>query len=746
MSVPAQGVFRNNAKAIGCACALALVATLAFADPIIRPEPKLPPALPSIDAPAFPDRIERFVPQRQATTADDDRREAMTLFGIGRLLEQRGDAVGAITKYERAFRLDPKSPAILDAIVQATVARKRLAEAARYAEKITLSHAQTVDAGALLQVAAYVAENGQAEEAIRLFEIVLEIRRNEPTVLGDAVLWVEMARLYRDIDKPEKSAEFFRRVAELFDNPKKQGLNEDALKRIVQVEPNLWLLMGDAFLAAKRPDDAAKALAKARAGKTKILLERFDRARLAAARGQSKEALAELEGCLKPEIASQGAEPYELLAELLKKLNREGELLSRLEKLRDAQPDNHTLGYFLAGQYFDRHRFADAESLYQTLLKKDPVAGGYRKLAEIYRETGDNNRLIEILGDVAEKTLGLEVLEKTTRPIRKDPAKMNAMIESARRLRREKKPLGFGPCFGMGLLTLEDGRLEAAGEFFEAATAADEKRTPDVCLPWGVGLLACDQAAESVRIFQRAIDSQPNSKGSVGFYFYVSGALTLLDRFDDALKAAEKASSLGNAAPRFLARPAMVLYSAKRYREATEAYSKIVAKFKNNYSDDARQVVRESKLILSHLVSLEKKDAEAEEWLEQVLDEFPDDISAMNDLGYLWTERGYRLDRALKMIEKAVKEEPENGAYRDSLGWAYFKLGRHAEAVAELEKAVAAEKPDPTLFDHLGDAYKAVGKHDQAKEAWRKAVQLFRKEKEADKAKQTEQKINQPLK
>jgi len=76
-----------------------------------------------------------------------------------------------------------------------------------------------------------------------------------------------------------------------------------------------------------------------------------------------------------------------------------------------------------------------------------------------------------------------------------------------------------------------------------------------------------------------------------------------------------------------------------------------------------------------------------------VLEQFPDDEGALNDLGYLWADQNQHLERAKRMIEKAVAGEPENMAYRDSLGWVLSAWGSGPEAIAELEKAVAARSP-----------------------------------------------------
>ena len=113
-----------------------------------------------------------------------------------------------------------------------------------------------------------------------------------------------------------------------------------------------------------------------------------------------------------------------------------------------------------------------------------------------------------------------------------------------------------------------------------------------------------------------------------------------------------------------------------------------------------------------------------------MLDEYPEDAAALNELGYLWADQGVHLDRALEMIRKAVAAEPDNAAYRDSLGWVLYRLGRGEEAVAELQKAAAGKDPDGEILDHLGDALAKIGRADKADEAWRRTAAAFRKAKE----------------
>ena len=82
------------------------------------------------------------------------------------------------------------------------------------------------------------------------------------------------------------------------------------------------------------------------------------------------------------------------------------------------------------------------------------------------------------------------------------------------------------------------------------------------------------------------------------------------------------------------------------------------------------------------------------------------------------------MEQAEQMIAKALKAEPENVAYLDSMGWVLFKLGKYAEAVPHLEKAVGKlSGGDDTIWDHLGDVYDRLQQPAKALEAWKKALE-----------------------
>lgn len=102
----------------------------------------------------------------------------------------------------------------------------------------------------------------------------------------------------------------------------------------------------------------------------------------------------------------------------------------------------------------------------------------------------------------------------------------------------------------------------------------------------------------------------------------------------------------------------------------------------------------------------------------------PDQPQVLNYLGYSWVDQGINLKPALDMIEKAVAAAPNDGYIIDSLGWAFYRLGRYDEAVEALEQAVQLRPNDPEINDHLGDAYWRAGRKLEARFQWTVAAHV----------------------
>lgn len=112
----------------------------------------------------------------------------------------------------------------------------------------------------------------------------------------------------------------------------------------------------------------------------------------------------------------------------------------------------------------------------------------------------------------------------------------------------------------------------------------------------------------------------------------------------------------------------------------------------------------------------------AEADLQHALTLSPDQPQVLNYLAYSWVDQDRRLPEALAMLEKARAGSPYDGYIVDSVGWAYYRLGRYPEAAKTLEDAVLLVPADPTINDHLGDAYWRVGKKLDAQFQWDHAL------------------------
>ncbi|MEZ5770862.1 tetratricopeptide repeat protein [Defluviimonas denitrificans] len=122
----------------------------------------------------------------------------------------------------------------------------------------------------------------------------------------------------------------------------------------------------------------------------------------------------------------------------------------------------------------------------------------------------------------------------------------------------------------------------------------------------------------------------------------------------------------------------------------------------------------------------------AEVDFKKALELYPDQPSVLNYLGYSYIDRNENLDDALKMIEKAAAERPDDGAIIDSLGWGLYRLGRYDEAVTQMEHAVELMPVDAVVNDHLGDVYWAVGRTREAEFQWRRALSFAEDSMDAD--------------
>ena len=129
--------------------------------------------------------------------------------------------------------------------------------------------------------------------------------------------------------------------------------------------------------------------------------------------------------------------------------------------------------------------------------------------------------------------------------------------------------------------------------------------------------------------------------------------------------------------------------------------------------------------LLGSIYERQKKFDLAEEQFKRVLEMNPFNSGAANYLGYMLADRGVRLEESVRYIQKALQMEPKNGAYLDSLGWAYFKMSKYSLAEIHLEEAARRVSRDPTIHEHLGYLYYRTGRTERARDAWRRALETW---------------------
>ena len=222
---------------------------------------------------------------------------------------------------------------------------------------------------------------------------------------------------------------------------------------------------------------------------------------------------------------------------------------------------------------------------------------------------------------------------------------------------------------------------------------------------------------------KEAVQKLPNDRG---LKMVLASQLADTGQADTAIEQV-KALLKGNADDREVYVALSQMYTRlKRWNEAEQAINK--AEQLSTKPEDKTYAV----FVKGSVYEREKKYEQAEEAFKQVLNSDPQNAVALNYLGYMLADRGVRLDEALNYVKKAIDLDPANGAYLDSLGWAYYKLGKYDLAEQNLSKAVQRTPNDPTVQDHLGDVYQKVGRWKQAAAHWERALNEYNRSVSAD--------------
>jgi tetratricopeptide (TPR) repeat protein len=157
----------------------------------------------------------------------------------------------------------------------------------------------------------------------------------------------------------------------------------------------------------------------------------------------------------------------------------------------------------------------------------------------------------------------------------------------------------------------------------------------------------------------------------------------------------------------------LALLQLKRHDEAIAVYKNAIAASPDDTS-----------MLFQFGAALDRagRRADAQKIFRDLIAKDADDANALNYLGYMLAEQGTSLDEAVSLIERALKIDPDNPSYLDSLGWAYFQQGKIDLADKPLTAAADRLPKNSVIQDHLGDLRLKQNRRAEAVEAWRRAL------------------------
>jgi tetratricopeptide (TPR) repeat protein len=617
------------------------------------------------------------------------RGEAYSDFMLGALAERQYESSGkaedaqqAIDCYKKALTLDT-DPAITERLAEVYAESQRLTEAIQLANSALQQDPNNLAAHRLLariyvhQLADATDNDAQKETIASAVTELQAVQRLDPTDI-ESQLW--LARLYGFQNQPQREEEQLRGI--LSHSPD----NEGALEQLSQL-----------YLEEGRPQDAIALLHDA---------------------------------------ASATDDPalYDLLGNAYSKTNDDAKAQAAFARAVALDPEEASHRRGLANAMLANSDYPGALEQFQKLSQMEPEnAQDYLRISQIYRH-------------------------------------MNQLDKSEAALMQAKKyaPGDLEVLYNEALLYEAQGRYKDAIEVLSDAIAG-VKAQHDAGQPvpsalsilyeqLGMAHRSAGDYSSAERTFQEMEQLGPASKKQ--------GELLLIDTYrasgdiQHALAEAQKARAADTNDTHLAVEYAMLLGDNSQVDEATkvlrglgtngqldrETYLELaqVEDRGKRYSDAERDA--NSALGLSHdpsdkegawfllgsIYNDQKNYGQAEEMFRKSLAVNPHDAEVLNDYGYMLVDRGVRLDEAITMLHSAVTQDPTNGAYLDSLGWAYFKQDNLPEAQQYLQQAISHDSTDPTILSHLGDVYAKMGQSDRAEQTWERALACWQRALPAD--------------
>ncbi len=674
-----------------------------------------------------------FEPLRPQTVEGQKLVEARARFMTGELYLQREQYKKALAEFEKASSLDPSNPQIYRSIMETAL---HLGDTAKVVESALKAVELAPDDYELLrQLASEMVKENKAAEAISY----LEKARNSPKLDKKSAFYVlinrDLGSIYKAIGEFDKAADCFEVVLTAMLKPTDFGLDSQTRQELQKNRTSSYEELGLTFLRAKRIDKAAQALElalKERKGKASAV--NYLLAQVYFEQGDAQKALTQLDLFLTTQLR-RGKAPYQLLAAILEKLGQSETLLDRLEKLAELDPRNRDVQFFLAEAYSAKDQFDKAEAIYRKSLEDAVSSEAHLGLARVYRKQNKPKELLESLARAFERANNdqeavSQIFEVELKAIAADSKLFDALMAVLREQTKDTaRKEHFSSAFVLASIAASNEKTAEALELYDIALKANPSAAERVYLAKAEVLVQAKRYADAADVYQLAL-ANPLAQGRrPDIYYRLSRVLAFAGKTKEALEAVDQLGQLvqpGLALVLF--QRAWIHYYAHNWDEARKGFEELIAKH-----PDGGELTHRARTSLSNVYVQLGDLKKGEEILEQFLVENPDDPGVNNDLGYLYADQGKNLEKAKTMIEKAVKAEPKNAAYLDSLGWVLFKLGKFDEAKSWLEKATQIESgSDATIWDHLGDAQLQLKDIPGARASWERALKTSKADAKPD--------------
>jgi tetratricopeptide (TPR) repeat protein len=381
------------------------------------------------------------------------------------------------------------------------------------------------------------------------------------------------------------------------------------------------------------------------------------------------------------------------------------------------QPDNAEAIALLAEAFQATGRESEAVELLERSVEESPEL--YSALAQVYENSGRWREAAKAYEGAVEE-------RPTSLPLRSDWATALLRAGDAQRARQVLEEASVGSTRNARALVLLAESQRLTRDFAAAEVTARRLTSLDqrgLTGPRELTLIYRDQRDNQKIVallepivtarFRTADAAEVREEAFRAVYFDLATAYQDLKQHDKAIALLTQARTLAPTDPMVAIRLGRAQLESGKGDNAISTLQSAVAKF------PSEPMV---KLELASTLERQRKYPEAEAIFRQMIAADPADANALNSFGYLLAERGQKLDESVSFVERALKIDPGNPAYLDSLGWAYYKQNKFDLADPPLREAAAKLPSVSVIQSHFGDVLNKRGLFQEAIDAWQRAI------------------------